>query len=606
MASMCMNYCDHEGFINDRYMAFVMARAVGGVGGLIIPGNPYGVVGPGRPAISDDRYIPGWEKLAEEVHKTGAKLICQLHPVGFEPRRVKDVNNAADYPKAFLEEMVEGFARAAVRCQAAGVDGVEIHGAHAHEIAVFTSPYTNKRTDEYGGDYTGRAKFGCDIIRAVKACVRQDYPLIYRMISDDKMPGGLRLAEAVKMAGLFEEAGADALHVSIGIYASEEYVSAPMEFEDCLLAEDAALIKANVHIPVIAVNRIVDLSDAEKIIEDDKADMVAMGRALLADPELVNKFTGKNDMPVRRCVGCNQGCRDTIRYTSSQCLQNPLLGREFEYPPLLARKDRQPPKVMIVGAGPGGLEAASVLAQNGLIPSVYEQAGDMGGLVNLSASSPLKQNMHSITDYRRKLLGRFGVQIHYNTVVDGELIQKEHPDVLILATGSKPFVPDILGLDNANVVTGDDVLAQGGVAGRKVAVIGGGLVGCEVAEFLKAQGKEVEVFEMKDKIAPEFYRWRQTLLVKRLTESGIVLRAEAQVVHIDLPRITVTENGARKEYDGFDAVVIAVGRKPERILADQAAGAADKVYEIGDLKSPSFVLGAIHDGFDAAMEILQK
>ena len=606
MPSMCLVYCDSSGFFTDRYMAFIMARVAGGVGGVIIPGSPYGKLGPGRPAISDDKYIPGWETLAQEVHRHGAKLICQIHPVPFVPPRVPDVNNAADYPVDFIEEMVEGFAQAARRCKAAGVDAVEIHGAHAHEIAVFTSPYTNHRTDEYGGDYVGRAKFGCDIIRAIKATCGKDYPVIYRMISDDWMPGGLRVDEAAKMAGLFEQAGADALHVSAGIYASEECVSAPMDFEDCLLAEDAAFIKKRVNIPIIAVNRIVDIREAEQLIADGKADFAAMGRAHLADPELVNKFVGLNDMPVRRCLGCNQGCRASSRYNSARCLQNPLLGREAEFQTPPAPANPHVPNVMVVGAGPGGLEVATVLAQHGLIPSVFEKEHDVGGLVNLSAISPFKQNMMSVIDYRRKLMDKFGVQVQCGVTVDKALIQKENPDILVLATGSTAFVPNIPGLKSAAFLTGDEVLLRGGLEGHRIAVLGGGLVGCEVAEFLRAQGKEVDVFEMKDTIASEMHRWVQKIRVGRMVADGIVLHTKTKIVSIDLPQIIAAEDGVEKTYDGFDAVVVAAGRSPARALADEVAGMGGKVYEIGDMREPAFALGAIRDGFDVAMEILNS
>ena len=603
--SMCAYYCDKEGYINDRYTAFIMERARGGAGGIVIPGSPYGRPGPGRPALSDDRFIPGWQELAKKIQSLGVRLICQLHPVPFSPPRVNNPNNPSDYPKDFIEELVGDFVAIAVRAQKIGVDCVEVHGAHGHELAVFTSPSYNKRTDEYGGDYIGRAKFGCDIVRAIKKACGKDFPVIYRMNGEDKIAEGIEKEEAAKIAKLLEEAGADAIHISGGLPPKEYYASASMDFDDCLFADAAAHVRKSVNIPVISVGRIVDVSQAQEIIDSGKADMVAMGRAMLADPELVNKAEGTNDLPTRRCIGCNQGCRDMKRYMDIQCMQNPVLGREYSFTAPEKRDASNAPKVMIVGAGPAGLEAAVTLAQYGVKPEIYDRENEPGGLVKLSKIAPRKQNMDSLTKYRKEMLDYYGIKINQGIEVDKDLILREKPDALIIATGSEPLIPRIPGLDPSAVITGDDVFRQKGIDGKRIAVIGGGLVGCEAAEFLREQGKDVEVFEMQSEIAGEMYMWKQEVLVERMTESGISMHVNSKVTEIRLPQISVEENGKPRVYDGFDNVVVAVGRKPDRQLAQQLEGLSVQTYEIGDIKAPSFALDAVRDGFDAAIDILR-
>ena len=327
--SMCANYCDGEGNFTTRYIAFIMARIESGIAGIIIPGTAYGVHGHMRPSLSEDRFIPGWSKLADEIHSRDAKLICQLHPASFNPPRVKNPNNPSEFSQELIDELVESFAHAAYRCLQAGIDGVEIHGAHAHEIAAFSSPYYNKRTDEYGGDYVGRSKLGVDIIRRIKKMCGSDYPLIFRMNGEDKLEGGRAIDEGAKVARLFESAGADAVHISAGLGPSAQYTEGTMDLDECLLVDDAAYVKANVGIPVIAVNRIMDLEQASVIIDEDKADMVAMGRAFLVDPLLIKKALGEIEAPNVRCLGCKDHC-GTRKGGALSCVLNPIIGHEFE------------------------------------------------------------------------------------------------------------------------------------------------------------------------------------------------------------------------------------------------------------------------------------
>lgn len=605
MSSMCVYYCEEDGRVSDRMFAYVSKRARGGCGLMVIPGTPHGKPSSGRPAISDDKYIPEWVKLADEVHKYGAKLFCQLHPGNLQAGRGHDLPQPAYYEKFFIEELVESYGAAALRAKKAGCDGVEITGGHAHEISQFLSPYYNKRTDEYGGDYIGRSKFGRDAVRAIKKTCGKDFPISFCINGSDMLQGGRTIEETVKIAPLLEEAGADALHILCGMPASEQYTSAPMDVEDMFNVENAAKVKAAVSIPVIAVNRIVDVAQAEKVIAEGKADLVSMARAQLADTEVINKFAGKNDMPVRRCVGCNQGCRN---YKTVRCMQNPLLGSEYLYPEGKAGADTSNLKVMIAGAGPGGLEAAVTLAEYGVKPLIYEKSPYAGGLVRLAAMPPHKQNMNSITTYRLAVLDKYGIKINYETKVDKALIESVRPDVLIIATGSLPIVPRIEGLDTCRLYTGDEALCEGSVREKNIAIIGGGLIGCEVAEYLAERGKNVTVFEMKDDIAQELTLSRRVFLLERMRDKNIKTVTGAQVTGVDGGKISVIENGAEKTYADFEAIISAPGRRSDTNLTafeDEIKSMGVKVYKIGDACKPSFALEAIYDGFCTAADIIK-
>ncbi len=604
-SSMCVYFSEEDGRIGDCMLEYVRERAKGGVGLIVIPGSPHGKAGPGRPALSDEKYIPGWKKMADAVHEYGAKLFCQLHPAAMQAGRGHKVEFPSEYSLDTIEALIASYAECARKCKIAGVDGVEIHGAHAHEVAQFMSPHYNDRTDEYGGSVEKRAKFSQDIVRAIKAACGPEYPLIFRISGDEHVKGGRTIEETVQVAKLLVEAGADAIHVSCGMPESESYISAPMDIPDCFNADDAAVVKKAVGVPVVAVNRIVDLAEAEKILQEGKADMVAMARAHLADPELINKAQGKNDLPVRRCVGCNQGCRDAINYRKICCMQNPRLGRESVLNFEKVSADRQGTKIMIVGAGPAGLEAACDLAERGFKPVVFEQSDVAGGLVNLAAIPPHKTNMKSIVSYRVGVLEKRGIEIRYNQKVDLDLIKKEKPDVLILATGSTPAIPPIPGVNSKNVFTGDDVLKGAKVPGKKIALLGGGLISCETAEYLVEQGKEVIIFEMIDGLAKALNPSRRQFMLERMSKAGVDVNLLTRVKEIRLPELDIFVQDYPETIGGFDAVVVAAGRKAENGLEAQVKESFPdmKVLTIGDAVKPGLALDAIYQGAQAAASL---
>ena len=603
--SMCVFFCDAEGCINDTMTEYIRERAEGGVGLIIVPGSPHGKPGPGRPALSHNGYIPGWARLAQVVHRYGAKLFCQLHPAKFQAGRGEAIEDINDFTPQYIRSIIQSYADCALRARQAGVDGVEIHGAHAHEVAQFMSPFYNRRTDDYGGSTINRARFAAEIIRGIKATAGADYPLIFRISGDELVEGGRRVDETAEIARLLEEAGADAIHVSCGMPESEYAISAPMDVEDLFNVDSAARVKAAVSVPVIAVDRITTMEQADAVVQSGKADLAAMARANLADPELVAKYEGRVPGPVRRCVGCNQGCRDAVAYKKIRCMQNPRLGFEatLTLPPATGEEAGR--SILIAGAGPAGLEAAYQLARRGFRPVVYEREAAPGGLMKLAALPPKKERMAEIIRFRVEALKAAGIEIRCGVEVTPELVAKEAPDVLIVATGSVPALPPVAGLDGEAVVTADDLLAGRRRLSGRVLVLGGGLTGCEAADHLAASGCRVELLEMGDRLAGGLNKSRRRFLLQRLAQSGVTVRLLTRAEAVEQDGVRVCSGDYRYTIAGIDGVVVATGRAPLDRLSQRVRELSPKtrVLVIGDAERPGLAIDAICQGARAAARV---
>ena len=603
--SMCVFFCDAEGCINDTMTEYIRERAEGGVGLIIVPGSPHGKPGPGRPALSHNGYIPGWARLAQVVHRYGAKLFCQLHPAKFQAGRGEAIEDINDFTPQYIRSLIQSYADCALRARQAGVDGVEIHGAHAHEVAQFMSPLYNRRTDNYGGSTINRARFAAEIIRGIKATAGADYPLIFRISSDELVEGGRRVDETAEIARLLEEAGADAIHVSCGMPESEYAISAPMDVEDLFNVDSAARVKAAVLVPVIAVDRITTMEQADAVVQSGKADLVAMARANLADPELVAKYEGRVPGPVRRCVGCNQGCRDAVAYKKIRCMQNPRLGFEATLilPPATGEEAGR--SILIAGAGPAGLEAAYQLVRRGFRPVVYEREAAPGGLMKLAALPPKKERMAEVIRFRVEALKAAGVEIRCGVEVTPERVAKEAPDVLIVATGSVPALPPVAGMDREAVVTADDLLAGRRRLSGRVLVLGGGLTGCEAADYLAASGCQVELLEMGDRLAGGLNKSRRRFLLRRLAQGGVTVRLLTRAEAVEQDGVRVCSGDYRYTIAGIDGVVVATGRAPLDRLSQRVRELSPKtrVLVIGDAERPGLAIDAICQGARAAARV---
>lgn len=603
--SMCVFYCDEEGYVNNTITEYVRARAKGGVGLIIIPGSPHGKAGPARPALSHNGYIPGWKKLADTAHEYGAKLFCQLHPAKFQAGKGEAVEDINGFTPEYIRSLIQSYADCAARAKQAGVDGVEIHGAHAHEVAQFMSPRYNRRTDRYGGSTENRARFATEIIRSIKETAGEDYPLIFRISGDEMVEGGRRIDETVEIAKLLETAGADAIHVSCGMPESSDVISAPMDVEDLFNVESAAQVKAAVSIPVIAVNRITTMEQADAVIQSGRADMAAMARANLADPEIAAKYEGLVRGPVRRCVGCNQGCRDSVTYKKIRCMQNPQLGSEavLDFSPVSEREQNK--KILIAGAGPAGLEAAYALSLRGFRPIVCEKAAVPGGLLNLAALPPKKERMNEIVNFRLEALKQAGIDIRCNVEVTPALVAKEEPDILIVATGSVPVCSPVPGADRENVVMADDLLSGRRTLSGHIVVIGGGLIGCETADCLAAQGCRTEILVRSDKLAGSLNKSRRKYLLQRMTAANVAVRLQTSVEEIRDGELLLRCGDYHFSLKGVDGVVIATGRSPLNDLSESVKTLLPKtrVFVIGDAWKVGMAIDAIHQGARAAAQV---
>ncbi|MEM2179159.1 MAG: FAD-dependent oxidoreductase, partial [Candidatus Methanomethylicaceae archaeon] len=499
MPPMSTNFANEDGSVSERQIRYYEARAIGGVGLIIVEAtcieSSIGKLNPIQLCIDNDKFIAGLNELAEAITRYGARAAIQLHHAG---RRARVTNgkqpvSASDglstpiglKTRALtlkeIEELIELFAKAAERAKIAGFEAIELHGAHGYLIGQFLSPLTNRRTDKYGGDINGRARFAIEIVRRIKEKLGENFPLIFRISGDEYINGGLDIEETKIISKLLEKEGVNALHISAGAYETRHWTSAPMCIPRGHLVYLAEKIKQIVNIPVITVGRINDLYLAEDIIKNKKADLVSMGRALIADPEIINKTLNGKIENIRRCIACNRCLSRLDEKLHISCTVNPIAGKEYK---IRVKKASKPKKVLIIGGGPAGMEAARIAAIRGHEVILYEEKDKLGGQLILATIPPHKEEMKSILEYYTQELSKLEIEIKIGRKATLKDIEKISPEIIILATGAKPIIPSIPGIKNKNVITAWDVLLNTTKVGDNVVIIGGGMVGCETAEYL--------------------------------------------------------------------------------------------------------------------------
>ncbi len=607
------NYHTPDGGVTDKLLEFYRERARGGIGFAVvgiakIEGHFFGGI-----AAHDDKYIPDLRRIAEVFHEYDVRCALQLwHPgryeISFDPNRQPVAPSpipppifTKKVPKELTKEEIlqieEEFADAAVRAKKAGFDAVELIGSAGYLISQFFSPATNKRTDEYGGSIENRARFAVEIIQLIKEKCGESYPVLIRIPGDEFIEGGNTVKEMKVIAKILEDAGVAAINVMAGWHESRRPLTT-MLVPRGGFAYLAAEIKQAVSVPVIASHRINDPLLAEKILRDGMADMVAMFRPLIADPELPKKAMEGRFDEIKKCVACNQGCMDMVMQAQPiTCLVNPTVGREAEFRNLKAEK---PKKVVIVGGGPAGCTAAELLAKKGHKVVLFEKTDRLGGQLNVAAKSPLAYEFAEVGRYFMNVLPKLGVEIRYNEEADAAKVLAENPDAVIVAVGASPLIPNIPGVENA--VTAFDVLLEKVNVGEKVVVVGGGGVGCDTAAKLAKEGKKVTIVEMLPKIAADIGVSTRWTVLMYLRQHGVEMLTNTKAVEIKKNAVVVESNGERKEIP-CDTVVLAVGTRSNDGICDELASKVPETYRIGDCVKPRKALDATREAADLALRI---
>ena len=511
--------------------------------------------------------------------------------------------------KEKIHEVVKAFGKAARRAVEAGFDCVEVHVAHGYSCHVFLSPAFNQRTDEYGGSFENRARFALECIEEVRNNIPGEMPLFIRVVAqDDNLKDGLTVDDIIRFCKMAKEKGADAVNVSRGNSFTAGYMEGPsVDFPRGFNVANAAKIRKETGMTTIAVGRINDPQQADDIIAKGQADMVVMGRAHIADPEFCNKARSGNEDALVRCVGCNQGCNDIVASVEPghiTCLMNPAVGREKEFEYTVTKN---PKKVLIAGGGIAGIEAAILLKERGHNPIIAEKAEGLGGQFLTAGQAPRKEEFKAAIENRSAYAAKIGVDIRTNTACTPELIEKERPDHVIIAAGANPIRLSIPGADGENVYQANDILNGKVQAKGTAAIIGGGLVGVEAAEYLSVRGHSVVIIEMLDEIAKDMGAMRKVMVMENLKKEKVSMYTSAKCLSIEDGKIIAEKDGSQIEIP-CDSVIFAVGSRPADTSALQECCTKNHIPfdVVGDAKQVRRAMEAVADAADAVLKIAKE
>lgn len=529
--------------------------------------------------------------------KTKQKEMCQWGPSALTRADGVEVH---ELTHEMIKEITEAYGRTAAMAKRAGFEMIMIHGGHGWLINQFLSPMFNHREDEYGGDIDNRCRFAIEVLKSVREAVGPYFPIEFRMSGAEFVEEGYDLNEGIEIAKRLESY-VDLLHVSAGTYQRTFGKTHPSMFEkhgcNVYLAEN---IKKHVKVSVATIGGLNDPAQMEEIIASGKADVVEMARALLADPFLPEKIMENRDDEIVRCLRCFTCMAERASTSTRRCTVNPLIGREIEgneiYPALKKKK------VLIAGGGPGGLYAAYTAAMRGHDVLLCEKEEQLGGILKSEQALPFKYEMYQLIQVYEKMARDAGAKILLNTEVTKEYVEKIKPDALIIAVGSRPFVPPIEGINNENVIIVNDYYKQKDKCKDTVVVLGGGLAGCECAIHLGNEGKKVELVEMRDTLAPDANVRHRPLLLKELEKHV--------TVHTGLRGIKVTEEGVLcLDKDNQEVliqgktVICALGQRSRKDVVEQLQDSALRVEVIGDAEKVSTITNAVYRGYHTALDL---
>jgi 2,4-dienoyl-CoA reductase-like NADH-dependent reductase (Old Yellow Enzyme family)/NAD(P)-dependent dehydrogenase (short-subunit alcohol dehydrogenase family) len=618
MTPMERNFASPDGTVTERTLAHYEACARGGVGWIDVESTFVDQRGRGRThqlGIHDDRCVPGLRELVDRVHAHGPKIGIELHhagrqtesgltglqPVAPSPVPCPQVANEMPHELTIpeIDEVVEIYGEAARRASEAGFDAVELHSAHGYLPLAFLSPLTNHRTDEYGGSFENRARFAVRALGAIREAVRPGVTVGARFSSSEFLPGGLTVDDMAVYAQILEAAGAQYLNLSAGQYASFQVISPTMDVPTGFLLPLAERIKGGVSIPIVAVSRFTDPRDADRAIAEGRIDVAGFGRAFLTDPEWPRKAQEGRLDEIVHCISCNQGCTGRIApQRDVTCLVNPVCGRELELQlePAPRRK-----RVLVVGGGPAGLEAARVAAERGHDVVLCERESALGGLARLAGVLPHRDGWRVFVEDARRRIGRTDVEVRLDTEVDEELIRELAPDAIVFATGARYAPAPVRGAGAGLVADPVSTLRADAVTGDSAVVVGGSVLALGMAEWLASRGVRVTVVAPGDELGDELEQPNQLPRVEE--EPRITIERETSVLRAANGSVFIGVAGAigplfERELRDVSLVVDAERRKSENGLAwlARARGLAPEIHEIGDCEEPRSVLEAIYEG----------
>lgn len=612
MAPMGSCQSDHDGFVTDQTVEYYRRRARGGVGGITVEAALVTPEANGHePRLHDAKYVPGMRRVVEAIRDNGAAVGIQLMHPGRQVTSGRAVaasavplNSAAPVPEVLtvdeIGEIVERYATTARLAQEAGFEYVEVHGAHGYLPSDFLSPVVNLRDDAYGGTLEKRARFTLEVAEAIIAAT--DIPVFWRLSGAELTEGGYDLEQQLVVARRLEDAGVACISVSAGTWHRLDVTVAPMWVQRGHMVHYAAAVKEAVNVPVIAVGRLDDPALAERVVREGSADLVLIGRGLIADPDWTVKLEQERRDEIRPCIACN-ACVDLVgRGLEMRCAVNPETGHELTWHVERAPASR---RVMVVGSGPAGMEAARLAAARGHAVTLWERDDRIGGKLDVASRAPSKSEVLRYRDYQSKTLADLGVAIHTGVEVMPELVERERPDAVIVATGADPLFPPIPGVDGPTVVDAQEILYGRIDVGpdARVVVVGGSATGCETAELLLSLGADVTIVEMVASIGKGIEQITRRHLVRSLRKGGVHVVTDARVVSIEPDRVRYqpVAGGAEVSLDA-DLVALAVGwRASGHALAEALAGR--EVHVVGDAEQPADFVAAVAAGAAAGRAV---
>jgi 2,4-dienoyl-CoA reductase-like NADH-dependent reductase (Old Yellow Enzyme family) len=611
-------FTDPDGLPGSREIAYWVSKARGGIG--LIGSHVHGIHASTGNTFAQPAAVQKFRAAAEAIHEHGAKFVGQLwHPgaQGGGPTRVPWAPSTVPHPDSWsiphpmttdeVREVIEGYAHGAAILREAGVDGAEIHGAHGYMITQFLSPLSNTRDDEYGGDFERRLNFPIQIMEAIRREVGRDWTVGMRVSADEMTEGGYTADDFRKIAPyLTADDRLDYLSVSVGIYRSKDTIIAPMYYPSGAFVYLAAMVKEVVDIPVVCIGRINDPTMAEQVLRDNQADMVGMTRANICDSELPNKSREGRLDEIRHCIACNEGCWGHIeRQIPITCAINPAVGREEYWGEV--RHSESPRRVVIVGGGPAGCEAARVAAMAGHKVTLFEKEPVLGGQANIAAKGPGRVDFAEIGRYQTVELTRLGVDLRLSHKAGAADVLSLQPDEVFVAAGGRPRVPDhVAGIDGPNVFQAWDVLNGAAVAGERVIVLDEEhhIQALSVAELMAGQGKHVEVVTHEFAAGELLEPITRMATMRRIDGMGIPIRTATWVKAVGPDFALLYNVGTSKEERvAVDSVVLACGLLPETELLDELRAANAKVRSVGDCNGARRLEQSVFEGHLAARSL---